>query len=237
MSSKFLFLAILFLGLSFTVGATSNKKLDLEKKTFPFSNATKLEIASVINVHIYITSGEEKIVLETQKENISLFQIENKKESLSIKSKNHKKNNAIKGQLSIYIKNITALTNASVGNIIVHDKITTQGLYISNAGVGNLKLDVACNRLTLINKAVGNVNLTGKVETITVKNKGVGDISAEDCISDHLILENSAVGNSSFFANLTFEVNNTAVGNLTLYGKGEKKKFQNNGLGNVKFNS
>jgi len=198
------------------------------------SSFDRIESNGVINV--YLTHGNaEFIVIEADKNIIPYVETIVSNSSLKLSTQ---KDVEIKKptKLNVYVtfKNIDKLELNGVGNVESQNRLNLNDLTIINSGVGNLKLNLDCERLKLDMNAVGNSTLTGRVNNAAIDHNGVGSLKAFDLTTNVMNIQSNGIGNSEVSSNNEIYINLNGMGNVSYKGNAVVKELNKNGFGNVK---
>lgn len=191
----------------------------------------ELEISSVFDVEL-VPSDVYRVVIETDDNLQSMVEIENSNGKLSVKMKDgHSIGSKTTGKIFIYLKDLTSITNTSVGNISTSAVLKSSQLYFKNSAVGKTSLQLEAKNIEFENSAVGTTNLTGECDSLKLTNKAVGATNAKGMICNYLQLDNRAVGSTNITVNIEANITNAAVGTLDIYGNAVIKNLNNTAVG------
>jgi len=208
----------------------SGKVVSKERKIEPF---TQLKMDGVFNV--IISQGEkESLIIEADDNLIDLIETQNDGNALVIKQREEVNMKPTKFNIYITIKDLEKIETSSVGNIETKTILILKNFDLSSSSVGNIKLEINCDKFSADISSVGDLNLKGKANETSIKNSSVGNINAIDFISDNLIFYNSGVGDVKVYAEKEITLISEGVGNVAYTGNAVVKSIENKGVGKVK---
>jgi len=139
-------------------------------------------------------------------------------------------------KLNIYItfKNIDKLELNGVGNVKSQNQLNLKILTIENNSVGNIDLNLDCDKIILENNSVGNAEFSGKVNEFNIELNSVGNLKAFDLTAQTLNIESNAIGNAEITCDKEITITQNGLGNISYKGNAVVKKLDKSGFGNVK---
>ena len=203
-------------------------KQDREVSSFNSINAS-----GVFN--IYFAQGDkESLVVEADENLIPYLETKVEDNTLFIDVKKHINiRHAKKKNVYVILKDINRLKISAVGNIETTGILHLNELDLEHSGVGNMKLELECNKFTADIHSVGEVTLKGIVADAEIKNSSVGNTNASELIVDKLQINNSSVGNVEVHAEKEISIHSSGIGNLTFSGNAVVKELSSSGIGKV----
>ena len=232
----FFFLLVLFV--FFITAVTSAQSItgngNVIRETRTVSPFNEIESDGVFNV--YISQGSsENIVVEADDNIVPFITTISKNNKLKLSSKDEAEiKKSTKLNIYVTVKNIDKINFSGVGDLETEGKLNLTELKIDNSGVGNIKLEIDCDRLDIENNSVGNINLTGKADNVKIEHNGVGNVKAFDLTANTLKIESNAVGNAEVNSEKELYMDLNGMGNITYKGNAVIKSLNKNGLGDIK---
>jgi len=194
----------------------------------------QIETNGIMNV--YLNQGEsESITVEADKNIIPYIETIVSGNELRIGMKEDVEiKKSTKLNVYVTLRSINKLELNGVGNVESQDKLKLNDLTVINSGVGNLKLNLDCEKLKMDMNAVGNVTLTGSVNNASIDHNGVGNLKAFDLSTNTMNIQSNGVGNSEVSSDNEIYINLNGMGNVSYKGNAVVKELNKNGFGNVK---
>ncbi|MDQ3020276.1 MAG: DUF2807 domain-containing protein [Bacteroidota bacterium] len=203
-----------------------------ETRTVPAFD--KIEVNGVMNVFLNQSSAES-IVVEADKNLQPYIETKVQDNKLIIGTKEDVEiEESTKLNVYVNLKNLTKLEMNGVGNVESQNQLKLSNLTIENNGVGNLKLNLDCEKLKADFNSVGSVTLSGKAGNASIDHNGVGNVKAFGLDADILRIQNNAVGNSEVTCNNEIYIDLNGIGNVSYKGNAVVKALNENGIGKVK---
>lgn len=198
------------------------------------SSFDRIESNGIMN--IFLTQGDaEFVVIEADKNIIPYIETNVKGNRLSIGTKEDAEiNKSTKMNVYITFRNIHKLELNGVGNSESQNQLDLKDLTIVNSGVGNLKLNLDCEKLKLEMNSFGNAVLTGRVNNASIDHNGVGNLKAFDLTTNIMNIQSNGVGNSEVSSDNEIYISLNGMGNVSYKGNAVVKELNKNGFGNVK---
>jgi hypothetical protein len=194
---------------------------------------TQLKMNGVFNV--LISQGDkEALTIEADDNLVDLIEIRNDGNVLTIKQKKESDIKSTKFNIYITVKDLEKIETSSVGNIQTSTPLNLKNLDLSSSCVGDIQLEINCEKFTANISSVGDLNLKGKSGETIIKNSSVGNINAVDFISDILKVDNSGVGDVEVYAEKEISLISSGVGNVAYKGNAVVKNIENKGVGKVR---
>ncbi len=204
---------------------------NVTKETRNTGSFNSLNLSVLFDV-VIIPSAEEKVVIETDDNLQRFILVEKEGEVLTIKmGPKRKLYNRSQGKIFVYAKKLKLITNSSIGTLTNESVIRTETLTLNNSAVGKTTLNVETKKMMVNNNSVGILELDGSSDDLIIKNKAVGEFKAFGLHCNNLDIDNKAIGKTTVFVNNECTINNSGIGTLDVYGKGEIKKINNSGIG------
>lgn len=206
------------------------------KETRSLTPFNKIESDGVIYITL-IQSSSEFAEVEADKNLQSFIVTEVIGNKLIVRPKKDSQiENSTKLNVYVNFKNIESLELNSVGNINSKGQLNLNSMVIENNSVGNIDLNLVCNKLYLEVNSVGNTTLSGRVEDCDIEINSVGNLSAFDLVAQKLKIESNAVGNAEVNSEKEISISQNGMGNISYKGDAIVKKLEKNGMGNIKKN-
>jgi hypothetical protein len=115
-----------------------------------------------------------------------------------------------------------------IGNVHSETPIKFDAFNIESKNVGNIKLQLAVNKLTVENKGVGNITLSGNATDATITNKGVGEFEGSDLLVQTMDIDNSGVGSANVNVEKSLKIKESFLGKVR--NKGNAKTHNMEGV-------
>ncbi len=135
--------------------------------------------------------------------------------------------------VKIYFKSVEEIKSDLVGSLETEGSIKLDYLKLTTKSVGNTNLNLKTGVLEANTSSVGGVKLYGSTDEFVLDNSSVGKVDCRNFLANHIKLDNSSVGNTHIFADSTFIINHSGVGNLRYYGNGRIISQKINAVGNI----
>jgi hypothetical protein len=216
MKTRILFIAILFLGITFnTVRAEGEiRKLPtFSEISFGISGTLHLEQGAVQSVRVVAKSSDlNELVTEV------------KGRSLIVRFRN---NNFFwrsfnRGKVDIYVTvpDIHALSVSGSGKIIAGENIKSPALDIAVSGSGNISLNnLESKRVKAAISGSGNIHVRdGRTDELFVSVSGSGNMRAQEFRANHVETKISGSGNCNIHAHNTLKARVTGSGSVSYKG-------------------
>lgn len=184
----------------------------------------QLDVSGVYSV-VLSQGNKESVRIEADDNLQDLFEVKNEGSKLVIGMKKESNMN-VKTKLKVYVtfKSLKKMDLKMVGDLSSESSLNFDDLAIGNKSVGDVKLNLTAQTVTLDNKSVGDVKLNGKASSATINNKGVGSLSAGDFVVQKLDIDNKGVGDATVNATQELIVKETFLGKVTNKGAATVKK-------------
>jgi hypothetical protein len=205
-------------------GIKKTKKEDL-------SNFTKIDVKGNLNV-ILVQDDVDKIVVEGDDNVVDLVKYKIKGQTLEINIDEFKIDD-YDLDITIHFKEIEELKSDLVGSLTSEGNIKLEYLKLITKSVGKTTLNLNTSILEAKIKSVGSVKLYGTTDEFILDNSSVGKVECRNLLANHVKLDNSSVGNTYVYADSTFTIIHSGVGNLKYYGKGTIINQKINAVGNI----
>ncbi len=203
------------------------------KQNREVSSFNSVNASGVFNIHL-AQGDAESLVIETDENLMSYLETKVEDSTLYIDVKKHINiRHARKKNVYVTFKKIDRLKITTVGNVETDGMLHFNELNLEHSGVGNMKLELDCNKLIADIHSVGDVTLKGKVVDAEIKNSSVGNTNASELIVDKLQINNNSVGNVEVHAEKEISIHSSGVGNLTFSGNAVVKELSSSGIGKV----
>jgi hypothetical protein len=194
-------------------------------------NFSKLELKGNMDV-ILIQDDENKIEIEGDDNVVN--EVNHKQEGDKVEIKFKEINfDDFDLNVRVYFKNIEELKSDLVGSLESEGYINSDYLKLSAKSVGNTRLNLKVGILEANTTSVGGVKLYGTADEFVLDNSSVGKVDCRNLLANHVKLENSSVGNTHVYADSTFIINHSGVGNLRYYGNGKIINQKINAVGSI----
>lgn len=233
---KFFFLSLFIFLLYSSGGFSQSLKGDGNvvkeiKYVEPFD---KIVLNGIVN--LFLKQGDnEKVEIETDKNLIPYIEIKSSDKTLEITTgKNADIKSSTKLNAYITLKNINEIELNSVGNLKSTGKLELNDINIESNSIGNIELDIDCNKLILECNSIGNVTLSGNADNVDIQQNSIGNVKAFDLKADKLKIENNSIGNSEVYSDKEIYITLNGTGNISYSGSAAVKKLEKNGIGSVK---
>jgi Putative auto-transporter adhesin, head GIN domain len=135
--------------------------------------------------------------------------------------------------ITIHFTNLEEIKSDLVGSLSSEGSIKLEYLKLTTKSVGNTSLNLNTSVLDAKVKSVGNVKLFGNTDEFILDNSSVGKVDCRNLLANHVKLDNSSVGNTHVYADSTFNIVHSGVGNLKYYGRGTIINQKINAVGNI----
>jgi Putative auto-transporter adhesin, head GIN domain len=195
------------------------------------SNFTKIDAKGNFNV-ILVQDDVDKIVVEGDDNVVDLVKYKIIDQSLEIEIDEFKIDD-YDLDVTIHFKDIEEVKSDLVGSLTSEGNIKLEYLKLITKSVGNTTLNLNTSILDAKVKSVGNVKLFGNTDEFILDNSSVGKVDCRNLLANHTKLDNSSVGNTYVYADSTFNIVHSGVGNLKYYGKGTIINQKINAVGNI----
>jgi len=208
----------------------NGKVIKQERTVTSFSS---IAASGVFNIY-FSQVDKESLVIEVDENLLPLIETKVEDNTLHIDLKEHFNiRHARKKNIYVTFKEINRLKISSVGNTETSGRLHFNELILEHSGVGNLNLDVECNKLVANIHSVGQVTLKGKVVNAEINNSSMGNTNASELVTDILKLENSSVGNVEVHAEKEISIHSSGVGNVSYTGNPIVRELSSSGIGRV----
>jgi hypothetical protein len=195
------------------------------------SNFTKIEAKGNFNVTL-VQDDENKIIVEGDDNIVDLVNYRIVDQSLEVNIDEFKIDD-YDLDVTIHFKEIEEVKSDLVGSLSSEGSIKLEYLKLTTKSVGNTSLNLNTSVLEAKVKSVGNVKLFGNTDEFILDNSSVGRVDCRNLLANHVKLDNSSVGNTHVYADSTFNIVHSGVGNLKYYGKGTIINQKINAVGNM----
>jgi hypothetical protein len=200
----------------------------------PVTAFTKLKLDGVFKTIITQDGGASSVKVETDKNMQDAVVVENKGETLTISSKSGMKfNNPTRMIVYVNVKDLSSLSNSSVGSIESKGAIKTPVLDLKTDAVGKTTLHIETDKLTADLNSVGAIDLSGSATNAEITNISVGKLDAYKLKTDILSLKNNAVGAVEIYAEKELSIDHNGVGSVHYKGHARINNINDNGVGKV----
>ncbi|MEO8665073.1 MAG: head GIN domain-containing protein [Ignavibacteria bacterium] len=198
------------------------------------SSFDKIQVDDIINV--FLKQGNtESVILESDKNLIPLIEIKVDDNKLYISTKDDAEiKKSTKMNAYVTLKDLKSLEMKGVGNVESQNELKLESLWIENSAVGNLSLELDCDKLTADINSVGSAKFSGTVKNVSIDHNGIGNIKAFDLTADVLKIQSNGVGNSEVNSNNEIYIDLNGIGNVSYKGSAVVKAMNVNGMGKVK---
>ncbi len=202
-----------------------------QSRTLPSFN--KIYINGVINVNLEQGASESaKVETDANLINYVVTNVNDGVLEIGIKE-NVDINHSTKMLVNVTLKNVDEITNSGVGNIDCNGTLNLENLKLENDGVGNVTINLNCNKLEADVNSVGGLSLSGKASAANIENNSIGNIEAFDLYVDVLKIDNNSVGNAQVNSNKEIYIELNGIGNVSYKGNAVVKALNINGIGKV----
>jgi hypothetical protein len=134
--------------------------------------------------------------------------------------------------VTVTVKELSVLSVTGIGQVTV-ESLNVSELLVEFDGVGDLDMNVTCQKLSLVSNGIGNVNLSGEATSVSYENSGVGDINAYDLKTNDVNISSSAVGNMYVFVGQNLTIRANGVGDIHYQGTPTMKGLHFSGIGSL----
>lgn len=200
----------------------------------PVSPFTKLKLDGVFKTIITQDGSVASVRVETDRNMQESVVVENKGETLTISSKSDMKfNNPTRMIVYVNVKDLSSLSNSSVGSIESKGTIKTPALDLKTDAVGKTTLHIETDKLIADFNSVGAIDLSGSATNADITNNSVGKLDAYKLRTDILSFKNNAVGAAQIYAEKELSIDHNGVGSVHYKGSAKVTKLIDNGVGKV----
>jgi Putative auto-transporter adhesin, head GIN domain len=203
----------------------------------------EISVSSFLRLHLSINgnieliqSDEEKVVIETDENLQSYFDVVNSGKTLYVTGGN-KLWIPVFTRLSIkiYCRQMNMLYNALHGNVFSGNQlISTDSFELKIHAQGDTKLNIKAPIVKINSACHGNVELTGECHEFTIKNASQGDLDCKGMLADITTLSNASQGDVKLYSKEEISIKHAGQGNVHYYGEGKLKNVVHHGQGEVK---
>jgi len=195
---------------------------------------SKLVLNGVFKTVISQDGGPASVRVETDQNLQKTVEVKNEGETLEISTKEgFNFNNPSKMVVYVNVKDLSSISNKSIGAVESDGTIKATDLYLKDDAVGKMNLSLDVQKLTAVLNAVGTTTLTGSATVADFDNNSVGKLSAEDLKVDTLTIKNNAVGKVEVYAEKEISIDHNGVGTLHYHGPATVTRLKDNGVGKV----
>lgn len=219
-----------------TTGDGSNKvdangKVTSEEREIPPFNQIVTE--GVFNIYL-LQKDKEAIRIQADENVLPYITTEVTDGVLNVKLKEDTKLVKAK-KINIYItlKDITKIQNKGVGTLHCMDTLKLKAVELGMHGVGETKLLLHCDSLTVKSEMVGALFLEGRGKSLTIDHKGVGAFNAFKFMAENVKLESDGIGKVELYASKDLWIEAKGLGGVVYKGNPERKHIKNKGVGVV----
>jgi len=197
-------------------------------KSFPVTSFDALKVSGVFEVELK-QGSTEGVKLEADENLLQYVSVHNEGSTLVIdmdklKHKNFKSKTKLK--LWVDFKNLKTLESGLVGSLTAANSLRLGEIKIINHGVGNIKLNIEAQSLSLKNSGVGSISLEGSAQSAELVNSGVGSIKAGGFVVQSMNVENSGIGSAEVNAVKEIKARSTGMGSVRNKGAAPMPKKQ-----------
>lgn len=203
----------------------------------------EISVSSFLRLHLSINgnveliqSDEEKVVIETDENLQSYFEVVNSGKTLYVTGGN-KFWIPVFTQLSIkvYCRQMNMLYNALQGNVFSSNQlICNDSFELKIHAQGDTKLNIKASTIKVNAACQGNIELKGECHELTIKNASQGDIDCKEMIADITSLSNASQGSVKLYSKEEVRIKHAGQGDVHYYGEGKLKNILHHGDGEVK---
>lgn len=227
-------IAIFYSTRSFLFGTNLIANGKVVTETHTVGDFTKLRLNGVFKTVISQDGGPAWVKVETDQNLQQTVEMKNDGDELMVGTKSGMHfSNPTKMTVYVNVKELSSLTNNSVGKVETDGKIKAQDLNIKNSAVGKMTLSLDVQKLTAKLDAVGATILSGSATDADITNSSVGKLEAYDLKTDILSIKNKAVGGVEVDAEKEISIDHEGVGSLHYRGAATVKSIKDNGVGKV----
>ena len=200
----------------------------------PVTSFSSISIEGTFPVELSQSGENEWVKVEADDKLQELILVHNDGDQLIIEMKEDVSLSKTK-KVKVYInfKNIHELNFNSVGNLNNSGILKLDSLELNSESVGKLDLNLEGKFLRANLKSVGVTNLSGIVDEVRINNKSIGALHAYGLKAKNLMIHNTSVGIAEVYADSTFHIRSSAIGNLYYKGPGAIKELNSEGIGKV----
>lgn len=228
---------MLIIMVAVTVSSCNNKgkkSKPVTMQTRPVSTFSKISIEGIFPVELSQSGEAEWVKVEADDKLQDLILVHTDGDQLTIEMKEEiSLNKTRKAKVYINLKNISELNFNSVGNLNNTGILKLDSLELNSESVGKLDLNLEGKFLRANLKSVGVTNLSGIVDEVRINNKSIGALHAYGLKVKNLMIHNTSVGVAEVYADSTFHIRSSAIGNLYYKGPGIVKELNSEGVGKV----
>ncbi len=200
-------------------------------KTDDLTEFNKIKVEGNFNV-ILVQDDKSKIKIEGDDNVIDHVQYNVDNNTLNIELDEFKISN-YDLDITIYFNTIEELKSDLVGSLTSDGVIKLEYLKLNTKSVGNTTLNLKTDVLEAKTSSVGNVKIYGSTDELMIENSSVGKLDCSNLLANHVKIDNSSVGNASIYADSTFNIIHSGVGNLKYYGNGLIINQKISAVGNI----
>jgi hypothetical protein len=142
-------------------------------------------------------------------------------------------NNPTRMIVYVNVKDLSSLSNSSVGSIESKGTIKTPALDLKTDAVGKTTLHIETDKLIADFNSVGAIDLSGSATNADITNNSVGKLDAYKLRTDILSFKNNAVGAAQIYAEKELSIDHNGVGSVHYKGSAKVTKLIDNGVGKV----
>lgn len=199
------------------------------------SSFLRLHLSINGNVEL-IQSDEEKVVIETDENLQSYFEVVNSGKTLYVTGGNKLWIPVFtKLTVKVYCRQMNMLYNALQGNVFSSNQlIGNDSFELKIHAQGDTKLNIKAPIVKVNAACQGNIELKGECHELTIKNASQGDIDCKEMIADITSLSNASQGDIKLYSKEEISIKHAGQGDVHYYGEGKLKNILHHGDGEVK---
>jgi hypothetical protein len=207
-----------------------NGNVTIENRTI--SSFTKLRLDGAFKTIISQDGGPAWVKVETDQNLQQAVKVSNEGGTLEIANKSEFNfNKPTKMVVYVNVKDLSSLSNTSVGKVETKGPIKTDELDLNIDAVGKTSLEIQVRKLTATINSVGVIVLAGSAASANIDNNSVGKLEAYGLKTDTLNIKNNSVGAVEVYAEKEISIDHNGVGSLHYKGPATVKSLTDNGVG------
>jgi hypothetical protein len=187
---------------------------------------------------LLIPSDVEKLVIESENEDVFNYIDNNIKAGVLTISTTDKNKNITKlfksVTIKVYFKSIESVSLSGVGSVKTEEVFQASELTATLKGTGNMHLNVQCSDFTGNMQGTGALYAKGTSDRSVVRVEGVGSFEGYNFITTDMDVTVSGVGGATVFTTNRLTATINGVGSIKYKGDPEVKNLDTNGLGSIK---
>ena len=192
-----------------------------------------LKISGLVNV-VLIQGNTPKVTFDINPEIQDEFQLSTENGVLNIgfgqEAFAKKRDNIV----YVTFTDLKELRFSGVGDVSSKGDIKLDELLCKISGVGDIALDIDCNKLDVKFSGVGNVKVEGEGDSANYAWSGIGNLEASNMKSKDVSLSLSGMGDAELHATESLKVNLTGFGDVKYTGSPKTTELNTPGSGDIK---